>query len=246
MSGRSVLVSALLAVALVHPAHAARSVAELNEAGKAAYGRGDFATAERLFNQAIAVAPNEPLLHYHRGITLMRLSRWPDAAAAFRATLRLDPPADLASAAREGLQSIDSLLRQPATPGPRSEETTVRLQRLGGNWVAHVRVNDTQVARFLVDTGASTCVISPGLAAALNLRPNRQAPPVPLQTISGVTRGQLVSLASLRVGDVEAEDVIAVVHPLQTSMDGILGNTFLARFMVTLDPAQGVLRLSPK
>jgi len=102
------------------------------------------------------------------------------------------------------------------------------------------------VARFLVDTGASTCVISPGLAAALNIRPDRHAPPVPLQTISGLTRGQLVSIASLRVGEVEAEDVIAVVHPLGSSMDGILGNTFLARFMVTLDPAQGVLRLSPK
>jgi hypothetical protein len=29
-------------------------------------------------------------------------------------------------------------------------------------------------------------------------------------------------------------------------MDGILGNTFLARFTVTLDPARGVLRLVPK
>jgi clan AA aspartic protease (TIGR02281 family) len=246
MSDRGVFVSVLLAFALVHPAHAARSVAELNEAGKAAYARGDFAAAERLFLQAIAEAPDEPLLHYHRGITLMRLSRWPDAAAAFQSALRLDPSADVAAAARAGLRSIDSLLRQPGPARSRTDETTVRLQRLGGNWVAQVRVNDTQVARFLVDTGASTCVISPGLAATLNIRPDRQAPPVPLQTISGLTRGQLVSIASLRVGEVEAEDVIAVVHPLGSSMDGILGNTFLARFMVTLDPALGVLRLSPK
>jgi clan AA aspartic protease (TIGR02281 family) len=245
MRGGGVVASMLLALALVHPAHAARSVAELNEAGKAAYGRGDFAAAERLFLQAIAEAPDEPLLHYHRAITLMRLSRWPDAAAAFQTALRLDPPADVAAAARAGLRSIDSL-RQPAPPGPRTDETTVRLQRLGGNWVAQVRVNGTHVARFLVDTGASTCVISPGLAAALNIRPDRQAPPVPLQTISGLTRGQLVSIASLQVGDVETENVMAVVHPLGSSMDGILGNTFLARFLVTLDPAQGVLRLSPK
>ena len=245
MSGRGAVVAAWLALALVHPADAARSVADLNEAGKAAYARGDLAAAERLFDQAIAEAPNEPLLHYHRGITLMRLSRWPDAAAAFQSALRLDPPPDVAAAARAGLRSTESLLRRPEPRGPRADETTVRLQRLGGNWVAHVRVND-RVARFLVDTGASTCVISPGLAAALNIRPDRQAPPVPLQTISGVTRGQLVSIPSLRVGDVEAEDVIAVVHPLGASMDGILGNTFLARFMVTLDPAQGVLRLNPK
>lgn len=247
MKGRGLWVSALVALALVDSAHGARSVADLNEAGKAAYGRGDFAAAQRLFDQAIAESPNEPLLHYHRGIALMRLSRWSDASAAFQSALRLDPPADVAAAARAGLRSLDPLLRKPATRDPRPDETTtVTLQRLGGNWLAQVRVNDTRVARFLVDTGASTCVISPGLAAALGIRPDRQAPPVPLQTISGLTRGHLVSIPSLRVGDVEAEDVVAVVHPLGASMDGILGNSFLARFTVTLDPSHGVLRLSPK
>ena len=63
MSSRGVVVAVVLALAFVHPAHAAPNVAELNDAGKAAYGRGDFAAAERLFNQAITEAPNEPLLH---------------------------------------------------------------------------------------------------------------------------------------------------------------------------------------
>ena len=70
----------------------------------------------------------------------------------------------------------------------------------------------------------------PTLAAALDIRPDRQAKPVPLQTISGLTQGQPVKIPSLRVGDAEVEDVIAVVHPLGSAMDGILGNTFLGRF----------------
>src|SRR5258708_29353953 len=41
--------------------------------------KGDFATAERLFSQALVQAPDEPLLHYHRGIALMRQSRWREA-----------------------------------------------------------------------------------------------------------------------------------------------------------------------
>ncbi|HEY7250615.1 MAG TPA: TIGR02281 family clan AA aspartic protease [Methylomirabilota bacterium] len=246
MSRSTAVVAALLALALVDPVQAARSVAELNEAGKAAYSRGDFAAAERLFNQAIAEAPEEPLLHYHRGITLMRRSRWAEAAAAFQSALRLDPPADVAAAARAGLRTLDPLLNRPAPRAARPDETTVTLQRLGGNWFAQVRLNDARVARFLIDTGASTCVISPTLAAALDIRPDRHAKPVPLQTISGLTRGQPVTIPSLRVGDVEVEDVIAVVHPLGASMDGILGNTFLARFTVTLDPARGLLRLGPK
>jgi predicted aspartyl protease len=67
-----------------------------------------------------------------------------------------------------------------------------------------------------------------------------------LQTISGLTSGHVVKIPSLRVGDVEAQDVIAVVHPVGPSMDGILGNTFLSRFTVTLDPERGLLRLSSR
>jgi clan AA aspartic protease (TIGR02281 family) len=224
----------------------AATVSGLNEAGKAAYAKGDYTTAERLFSQALAQAPDEPLLHYHQGITLMRLSRWREASAAFEAALRLNPPEDVAAAAREGVRSLRPLLLQPAARGPAPDETTVTLQRIGGNWFAQVRLNDARTARFLVDTGASTCVISPGLATALDIHPDRQAQPVPLETISGLTRGHVVTIPSLRVGDVEAQNVIAVVHPLGPSMDGILGNTFLSRFTMTLDSERGVLRLSSR
>ena len=235
---------ALLALILVSTV--AATVSDLNEAGKAAYAKADFTTAERLFSQALAKAPDEPLLHYHRGITLMRLSRWREASAAFEAALRLNPPPDVESAAREGIRSLGPLLRQPPARGPAPDETAVTLQRIEGNWFARVRLNDSRTARFLVDTGASTCVISPGLAAALDIRPDRQARPVPLQTISGLTRGLVVTIPSLRVGDVEAQDVIAVVHPLGPSLDGILGNTFLSRFTRTLDSERGLLRLNSR
>jgi clan AA aspartic protease (TIGR02281 family) len=244
VTGRSALLLPLLGLVLV--ASVAATVSDLNEAGKAAYAKGDFTTAERLFSQALAKAPDEPLLHYHQGITLMRLSRWREASAAFEAALRLNPPPEVEAAAREGIRSLGPLLRQPTARGPVPDETAVTLQRIEGNWFAQVRLNDSRTARFLVDTGASTCVISPGLATALDIRPDRQAQPVPLQTISGLTSGHVVTIPSLRVGDVEAQDVIAVVHPLGPSMDGILGNTFLSRFTMTLDSERGLLRLSPR
>lgn len=245
MIGRVIGLGLLLGLLLTGPVSAAPGVAELNEAGKAAYTRGDFPAAERLFDRALAEAPDEPLLHYHRGITLMRLSRWQEASVAFQTALRLDPPADVAAAVRAGLRSLDPLLRRPASASRQPDETVVTLQRLGGNWFAQVRVN-SRMARFLIDTGASTCVISPDLAAALGIRSDRDTPSVPLQTISGLTRGRPVKIASLGIGDVETEDVLAVVHPVGSSMDGILGNTFLSRFTVTLEPARGLLRLSPK
>jgi aspartyl protease family protein len=231
---------------LVFATSAGASVSDLNDAGKAAYSRGDYAAAERLFNQAVAQAPLDPLLHYHRGVTLMRLSRWREAAAAFEAVLRLNPPADLAATAQQGLRSLAPLLREPAPRNARGEETLVTLHRARGNWIAEVRLNDSRTARFVVDTGASLCVLSPELAADLGVRPGPRAEMVPMQVVGGVTAGPRVTLASVRVGDAEVENVAAVIHSIGPGIDGLLGNTFLGRFTVTLDPDRGVLVLRPR
>ena len=240
MTSRALLLflPGVLVLGLTGPARA-----DLNEDGRAAYLRGDYVNAERLFSQALRQAPGDPLLHYHRGVALMQLARWRDAAAAFEAALRASPPPELAAAAQEGLRSLLPMLEIPAGRAQNADESTVRLQRIGGNWIAEVRLNDSRTARFLVDTGAAVCVVAPELAAALGIRPPRDGQTIPLQTISGRTSGPLVRIPLLRVGDAEAEDVVAVVHPPGPSMDGILGNTFLSRFTVTLDPERGVLHL---
>ena len=219
--------------------------ADLNDAGRAAYERGDYATAERLFRQATTQAPDDPLLHYHRGVALMRLSRWREAAAAFDTVLRLNPPADLAATTREGIRSLAPLLREPAPRSARAEEI-VTLQRARGNWLADVRLNDSHTARFVVDTGASACVLSPELATALRIHPGLRAKTVPMQVVGGVTAGRRVTIASVRVGDAEVEHVDAIIHSIGPGIDGLLGNTFLGRFTVTLDPEKGVLILRPR
>jgi len=234
----------LLGLALVTITHAPAS--DLNEAGKAAYGRGDFAAAERLFTQAVAQAPGDPLLHYHRGVALMRLSRWHEASAAFEAALQLNPPPELAASAQRGLTSLAALLREPASRPVRSEDIVVPLRRAGGNWIAEVRLNDSRSARFVVDTGAGACVVSPELATALRIHPGARAQTVPMQVVGGVIAGTRVTIASLRVGDAEAENVDAVIHSIGSGIDGLLGNTFLNRFTVTVDPEKGVLLLRPR
>ena len=231
---------------LVFATGAGAAVSDLNDAGKAAYSRGDYAAAERLFNQAVAQAPQDPLLHYHRGVTLMRLYRWREASAAFETVLRLNPPADLAATAQQGIRSLAPLLREPAPRNARGQETLVTLHRARGNWIAEVRLNDSRTARFVVDTGASLCVVSPELAADLGVRPGPGAEMVPIQVVGGVTAGARVTLASVRVGDAEAENVAAVIHSIGPGIDGLLGNTFLGRFTVTLDPDRGVLVLRPR
>lgn len=230
-------------LALVLAATTGAVASDLNEAGKAAYARGDYAAAERLFTRALAQAPDEPLLHYHRGVALMRLSRWPDAHAAFESALRLNPPADVATAAKEGIRSVAPLIRAPAVGTHRGDEASIPLRRVGGGWMASVRLNDSRTVEFLVDTGASSCVISPQVANALGIELGPRAESVTMQVVGGRTTGPIIKLASVRVGNAEAEDVIAVVHPISPGIDGLLGNSFLGRFTVTLDPQQGILHL---
>lgn len=235
-----------LLLALVFAATAGAAVSDLNEAGKAAYARADYAAAERLFSLALAQAPDEPLLHYHRAVVLMRLSRWQDANAALERALQLNPPADVAVAAKDGIRSLAPLIRAPAVKDNRGDDVSIPLRRVGGGWMASVRLNDSRTVEFLVDTGASSCVISPEVADALGIEPGPRAKSVTMQVVGGRTTGPLIKLASVRVGDAEAEDVTAVVHPIGPGIAGLLGNSFLARFTVTLDPHQGILHLRPR
>jgi clan AA aspartic protease (TIGR02281 family) len=247
----------LIAVAALAILFAGAGWAELNEAGKAAYARGDFVEAERLFREAITAAPREPMPHYHRGVALTRLRRFGEAAAAYREALQLDPPASIATAAREGLGTVeparprqlrDDGLAPPARDRSRTQQVlsdTVRLQRKVGNWFVEVIINDAQHATFLVDTGATACAITPALAEGLGIQRDPESAPTLVHGVTGSTYAAVVVIPSLRVGDVEAQNVRAVIMPLR-GMQGILGNTFLARYTTTIDPVQGLLTLRPR
>ncbi|MGH7340749.1 MAG: retropepsin-like aspartic protease, partial [Candidatus Rokuibacteriota bacterium] len=108
-----------------------------------------------------------------------------------------------------------------------------------------VILNDTQQATFLVDTGAAACAITPELAEAVGIVSDPGVPPVLVRGVTGSTWGRRVTIPAIRVGETEAHDVVAFVLPL-SGMQGILGNTFLSRYLATLDPAQGLLTLQPR
>ena len=236
-----VAVAVLGALMLATAAHAA----DLNQTGMAAYQRGDFETAERLFRGAIAESPREPLFHYHRGTALTQLGRFAEAVQEYEAVLRLAPDSALAESTRTGLASIRSLT--PARPLRRDDrgESSVPLSRTHGGWVTDVTVNDERRARFLVDTGASISVLSPELARALRIERDPGSPLIKLMTLAGAITAPLTTIPSLAVGGLEASLVKAVIYDVGPDIDGILGNSFLDRYQVTLDSAHArlVLRL---
>jgi clan AA aspartic protease (TIGR02281 family) len=249
----------LLVLAFVFLACAGADWSQLNEAGKAAYARGDYATAERLFRQAVTAAPEEPEVHYHHGVALTHLHRWTEAAAAYQKALALRPPAALEASIRQGLRAVEPLTRpraaaaspdvattsRPKPPRVQLPPDSVQVRRRGGNWFVEVSLNDMHQSTFLVDTGAAACAITPELAETLGIVPDPAEPPVLVRGVTGSTWGRRVTIPSIRVGEMEAQNVIAFVLPLP-GMQGILGNTFLSRYTATLDPARGLLTLQPR
>jgi clan AA aspartic protease (TIGR02281 family) len=249
----------LLALVAVLLASSGAGWVQLNDAGKTAYGRGDYVQAERLFRQALTAAPDEPEAHYHHAVALTHLHRWAEAAAAYEHALMLRPPAALAAAAQQGLRSVQPMMQPRALPPPEAGPAAssrpaarrvalppdaVRVRRHGGNWFVEVTLNDAHQASFLVDTGAAACVITPELAEAIGIAPDPDEPAVLVRGVTGSRWGRRIKIPSIRVGEAEAQDVIAFVIPLP-GMQGILGNTFLSRYRATLDPAQGLLTLQP-
>jgi clan AA aspartic protease (TIGR02281 family) len=234
-----------IGAAVVTPAAAEAATAEaLNAAGKTAYGRGDYATAVDLFAQAIAQDASAPLFHYHRAVALTRLHRWDDARAAYLTAQRLGPSPPLAALVRDGLRALPATGR-PTQSGA-GDSISVALRAFRGIWLTEAVVNGQRSARVVVDTGATLCVLSPKFAATMGIEPAPDARVIELQTLNGRASGRLVSIGVLQVGEARAKDVAAVILDMGADVDGILGNSFLARFAVTLDAARGVLHLRPR
>jgi predicted aspartyl protease len=198
----------------------------------------DYLAALQLWSHAVALQPADPNVHYLRGTALARLGLKISALDAFQMALLLKPPPALT---RRVLEDIARLTREPGTG--RAQETTVPLEHGLGVWTAQVILNDSHTGRFLVDTGSSVTVVSPRLAAEVGIAVTAGGSPVELHTLGGRTAGPAAVVASLRVGDLELRDAPVVLHDPGPAFDGILGNTFLGRYRVTVDADQRQLQL---
>ena len=125
-------------------------------------------------------------------------------------------------------QPIDFGLPQLGMPTQQvsGSETRVPIARDGHFWVDATVNGSSQ--RFLLDTGATVTAISPEVAerARVTEQPMRQ--PILLRTANGTVPAQLVTIAEVRIGNVVARDLDAVVAPgLQGT--SVLGMNFLSR-----------------
>jgi aspartyl protease family protein len=108
----------------------------------------------------------------------------------------------------------------------------------GGHFVTAGSINGKAV-QFMVDTGATAVAMGSAEAKRLGID-YTNGKPMRVGTANGATLGYLITLNTVRIGDVEVQNVEAIVA--QQGMPFILlGNSFLTRFSMRRDNDQMVL-----
>jgi aspartyl protease family protein len=108
----------------------------------------------------------------------------------------------------------------------------------GGHFTTSGAING-QAVSFMVDTGATLVALGRDQAERLGIDLSN-ARPAMTQTANGPVPVQLVTLNSVRVGELELANVGAAVLPMPMPMV-LLGNSFLARLQMRRD--NDVMRL---
>ena len=216
----------------------ALSPADLHSRAAAAYERRDYVEALRLWSQAVSLQPAEARSHYLRGQALAPLGMRTPPADAFQVSLLLEPTSDVA---RDAIAGLAGLALATAPDG----DVVVGLEQGAGVWIVPIVINGVHQGRFLLDTGSSVVVVAPAFAASIPLASGDGTDAVELQTLGGRTRGASATVASLRVGTAELHELPVVIHDPGPGLDGILGNTFLSHYRLTVDSDRRQLTLRP-
>jgi clan AA aspartic protease (TIGR02281 family) len=145
-------------------------------------------------------------------------------------------------------------VRGAERPVPSAERTwvpstTARQARLDGDGsqlLVEVRLNGRVSGTFLLDTGASYCVITPETARRLGIAEQAHAEAITLVTPTGEIEAPLMMLRSVEVANSRARDIQAVIYPaVDAPLSGILGLSFLSQFEFSIDTRRRILRLRP-
>ena len=143
---------------------------------------------------------------------------------------------------REPAAAPPAPVKAPPAPALASNGTTMTLDAdSSGHYRAEAEVNGHR-ATMLVDTGASIIALTQEDAGAFGVRPFPSDYKIPVSTANGTLNAAEVRLNEVRVGNVLARDVAAVVMPQGALRQSLLGMSFLKK-LSGFEVAQGRLVL---
>jgi hypothetical protein len=143
----------------------------------------------------------------------------------------------------------------PSVLQPSSRGTPVAIRTIRNKFLVPVVLNGTQLATFLLDTGASATVITPDLARRLGAEAASGATKARARIASGQEVDvPVVRITSITIGSATVDNLNVAVYELPVmdpsakppvTVDGFLGVDVIARFTMTLDPRAGTLTFEP-
>lgn len=101
-----------------------------------------------------------------------------------------------------------------------------------------------QAIRFLVDTGATTVAMSSIQAKKLNIKYRLDGKETTARTASGIAKAYRVNLKSVKVGDIQQNNVVGLVIDGAFPKEILLGMSFLNRLKV--EKTGGVMTLESR
>lgn len=129
--------------------------------------------------------------------------------------------------------------------GARPGTATVRFTP-GNRIIVDVRINGGTSARLQLDTGADRTLVNPRVLAAAGVSA-RAAASGHIRGVTGQDTAMAFLIDSLEVGEARVGQMVVIGYDMsQPDADGLLGRDFLDRFTVNIDPAQGIVSLTPR
>lgn len=131
----------------------------------------------------------------------------------------------------------------PAERRPPVPAAEIPLERHASGYIVEARFNNAAAARLIVDTGATSTLISSRFANRLGLVVRRD-PPVILRTAGGQVEAGWAEVQTIDVGGKRSGPLKVVVHDALEDADGLLGMNFLGAYRVEIYAQRPSLILS--
>ena len=121
----------------------------------------------------------------------------------------------------------------------------VPIEGSGKILIVEASINQRGTGRYIVDTGATYCVVSQERAKELSLAGRKDGQKIHVTTANGIVEATLAEARRIDVGDAVARDVAVAVmdgDPVP-GLDGLIGLSFLQRFKYSVDSTDRILKL---
>ncbi|MBD3309467.1 tetratricopeptide repeat protein [candidate division KSB3 bacterium] len=249
---------------------------DLLQFGIFCFERDQFAPAVTYLEQAKHAGGEAQLdIRARLAIAYDELGQLPEAIQEYQAVLRLQPEwyeiherlaellqqVDRPAEAADELEKLFHLAQRRAVAeldtndlwkeilhlrGEQLQKAVVRLNRAGDYPLIQVVINDTRPAAVIVDENAKYTIISDQLAHDLGIQLTPQTSEFHFTFAGRPYTAPLVNLPSIRVGELEAHNIAALVWSLSDypGVDGLLGRSFLKHFQVDIHDDQHLLVLT--